>query len=158
MQQYSLNNILVIDEIPAIALGLREIFKSVHPGVEVEHVDNIFTALSNPRFEKKTFHLIILGSCPEDPVRNLSPSITELKGKFGNSRIMIYSTLYDYTLIEKMEALEIDAYVHKFETIEEIRDIYLHLAAGERCISDILYTLFFKYKLDQQVTRSQKED
>jgi len=158
MQQYSLDNILVIDEIPAIALGLQEIFRSVRRGVKVAHVDNIFTALSSPLFEKKTFDLIILGSCPDDPSRNLPPSIAELKGKFGNSRIMIYTTLYDYELIEKMERLDIDAVVHKFESIEEVRTIYLQLSAGESCISDILYTLFFKYQLDKLTTPPKKED
>jgi DNA-binding NarL/FixJ family response regulator len=158
MQHYSLNNILVIDEIAPIALGLQEIFRSVLPDIRVEYVDNIFTAMSAPRFEEKTFDLIILGSWPEDPSRDLPPSIKELKGKFGNSKVMIYTTLYDHTLIEKMEMLDIDAYVHKFETVEEIRDIYLRLSDGERCISEILHTLYFKYKLDQQATRSKKED
>lgn len=158
MQQNLLNSILVIDEIPAIALGLQEIFRSVHPSVMVEHIDNAFTALSAPRFEKKTFDLIILGSYPENPTRNLFPSIAELKGKFGNSRIMIYTTLYDYALIERMEMLDIDACVHKFESIEEVRKIYLHLSAGERCISDMLYTLFFEYQLNKLTTPTQKED
>ncbi|MBN9380884.1 MAG: response regulator transcription factor [Chitinophagaceae bacterium] len=158
MQQHLLNNILVIDEIPAIALGLQEIFRSVHPSVIVEHVENAFTALSAPRFEKKTFDLIILGSDPKDPTPNLYPALAELKGRFGNSRVMIYTTLYDYALIERMEMLDIDACVHKFESIEEVRKVYLHLSAGERCISDLLYTLFFEYQLNKLTTPHQKED
>jgi DNA-binding NarL/FixJ family response regulator len=147
MQQHPLNNILVIDEIPTIALGLQAVFRSVHPAATVDSVENIFTALSAPRFEKKKFDLIVLGSLPDDPSRNLHQPIKELKDRFDGSRIMVYTTLYDHELIEKMETLHIDAYVHKFEAIEEVRDIYIRLTADENCISNMLYTLFFKYQL-----------
>lgn len=158
MQQYLLKNILVIDEIPAIAVGLQEIFRSIHPSVMVEHVDNVFTALSAPRFEKRTFDLIILGSSPQDPAGQLHPPVAELKDKFGNSRIMIYTTLYDHTLIERMEMLDIDACVHKFESPDEIQKMYLHISVGERCISGILYTLFFEYQLNKLIIPPQKEN
>lgn len=161
MESYPLNNILVIDEVPAIALGLQEIFRSVHHSISIEHIENIFTALSLGSYEGKSFDLIIIGEQTGHSSPNLPLSITELKGRFGNRRIMVYSPNYDHAIIEKMEESGIDAYIHKFESCAEIRKAYTCLEAGEGYISDIFHTLYYEYclRLDKLPPRKdQTED
>jgi DNA-binding NarL/FixJ family response regulator len=151
MQSYPLNNILVIDEVPTIALGLQEIFRPFNNSIRVQQIENIFTALSSRSYEGKSFDLIIIGEQADRPSENLSRSVTELKSKFGHSRIMLYTPNYDHVLIEKMEETGIDAYMHKYEPIGEIRKAYSCLSAGEGYISTIFHTLYYEYtlRLDQ---------
>jgi DNA-binding NarL/FixJ family response regulator len=145
MEQCPLNNVLVIDEVPLIATGLQEVFRSLQPSIKVEFFENIYAALGRPNPEGRGFDLIVLGSWPEDPLSHLYPSIAGLKEKFGASRVMIYSSAYDPVIIEKMEAAGIDAYVHKFESIEEIRKAYCLLAKGESYVSGIYHALYYAY-------------
>ena len=157
MQQCPLNSILVIDEMPLIAPGLREVFRAIHPAVTVDHIENIYTALSAPNLAEKTFDLIILGSWPEESSNDIYPSLPGLKEKFGNSRLMIYSTRYDYTLLERMQPLGIDAYIHKWEAIDEVIKGYERLSAGLPYISRILHTLFYDFQLNNSSNSSLKE-
>jgi len=145
MEQCPLNNVLVIDEIPLIAVGLQEVFRSLHPSIKVGFFENIYSALGTPGPEGRVFDLIVLGSWPEDAFSHLYPSIAGLKEKFGASRVMLYTTLYDYTIIEKMAECGIDAYVHKFEPVDEVVNAYRRLAAGAPYISGMLQTLFYDY-------------
>lgn len=147
MQSAPLNNILVIDEVPAIAVGLQEIFRFFHNPIGLEYTDNLFTALSSKSYEGKKFDLLIIGEQTDRPSANLPQSIAELKSRFGPCRIMLYTPNYDHALIEKMEEAGIDAYVHKYEPIEEIRQAWSHLLAGEGYISAIFHTLFYEYSL-----------
>jgi DNA-binding NarL/FixJ family response regulator len=74
-------------------------------------------------------------------------AVTELRNRFGQPRIMIYSSSYDPQIIEKMREAGVDAYVHKFEPIEEIRKAYQHLSNGDSFISDIFHTPYYGYGL-----------
>lgn len=58
---------------------------------------------------------------------------------------MIYSTIYDPLIIQKMKETGIDAYVHKYESVDEIRKAYRHLSAGESYVSGIFHTLYYDY-------------
>jgi DNA-binding NarL/FixJ family response regulator len=147
MQSNPMNSILVIDEVPTIALGLQEVFRPLNKSVNVGSIENVFTALSSKSYEGKKFDLIILGETVEDPTINFQQAIAELKSRFGNSRIMIYTRNYDHAIIEKMEESGIDAYIHKYEPIREIRKAYSCLAAGEGYISGIFHTLYYEYCL-----------
>jgi DNA-binding NarL/FixJ family response regulator len=147
MQSNPMNNILVIDEVPTIALGLQEIFRTISNGIRVEQVENVFTALSSRSYEGKKFDLIIIGEQTGHPSENLPRTITECKNRFGSNRVMIYSSNYDHAIIEKMEESGIDAYIHKYEPIEEIRKAYACLKAGEGYISGIFHTLYYEYCL-----------
>ncbi|HEX9511120.1 MAG TPA: hypothetical protein VF939_11610 [Puia sp.] len=147
MQSNPLNNILVIDEVPTIALGLQEIFRSLHNSIRLEQIENIFTALSSRSYEGKNFDLIVIGEQTDRPSENLSRSVTELKSRFGHSRVMLYTPNYDHVLIEKMEEVGIDAYMHKYEPIREIGKAYSCLSAGEGYISSIFHTLYYEYSL-----------
>jgi len=57
----------------------------------------------------------------------------------------IFPKTYDAIIIEKMAATGIDAYVHKYESIEEIRKAYCRLAKGESYVSEIFHTLYYEY-------------
>jgi DNA-binding NarL/FixJ family response regulator len=58
---------------------------------------------------------------------------------------MIYSSNYDPQIIEKMATAGIDAYVNKYEPIEEIRRAYRQLSQGEAFVSEIFHTLYYEY-------------
>ena len=148
MELSPLNNILVIDEFPLIAIGLQEVFRRQDPSVSVVHTENIFTALSSPRLAEEHFSLIVLDPKVESSWDNLRQSIYELKERFAKSKVMIYSKIYDHLLIEKMDESGIDAYVHKYEDIRELVQAFSRLRGGERYISGILYTLYYEYHWD----------
>jgi DNA-binding NarL/FixJ family response regulator len=150
MEFSSLNKILVIDEIPLVHLGLQEVFRTVNESARVEHLENIFTVLSSKAYENTVFDLIVIGSLPEKFSENFHYTVAELKIRFGNPRIMLYTTTYEHTIIEKMGHGGVDAYVHKFEPVEEIRKAYLRLQAGELYISGIIHTLYYEYGLKLQ--------
>lgn len=145
MESFPLNNILVIDEFPLIAIGLQEVFRHLDPSVSVVHTENIFTALSSPALKEKQFGLIVVDPKTEISRDNLRQSIYELKERFNKTKLMIYSKIYDHELIEKMDTSGIDAYVHKYEDIKELRNAFSRLSQGERYISGILYTLYYEY-------------
>lgn len=141
----ALNKILVIDDLPLIPLAFQEIFRSVNPLTVVEYSENIFSALSAKMYANAVFDLVITGSLQENYSENLHQAVTELKKKFRNPRIMIYSSAYDPVIIEKMASVGIDAYVHKYESLEEIKKAYSHLSQGQSFVSEIFHTLYYDY-------------
>lgn len=142
-----INNILVLDEMPTIALGLQGIFCSFNETVHIEHIENIFTALSSKSLEEKNFDLAVIGEQLGSPSDDLLRTIAELQHRFGPMKIMVYSPNYDHSLLEKMETSGIDAYVHKYEAVAEIRKAFSCLLAGEPYISPIYRTLYYEYGL-----------
>ena len=137
--------ILVIDDLPLIPLAFQEVFRGINPSVKVDFSENIFSALSSRTFVTSQFDLVITGSLQENFSENLQQAVAELKKKFGNPQIMVYSSSYDPIIIEKMATTGIDAYVHKYESIEEIRKTYCRLAKGEPYVSEIFHTLYYEY-------------
>ena len=91
------------------------------------------------------FDLVILGSVFQRWSTDLEQTITELKARFGRPLVMLYSGAYDPLIIEKMPVAGIDAYVHRLESIEEIRNGYRELSAGQTFISGIFRTLYDDY-------------
>lgn len=144
-QPAALDRILVIDDLPIIPLAFQEVFRGINPSAIVEYSENIFSALSSRAYANTLFDLVITGSLQESFSEHLQQAVSELKKKFGEPKVMIYSSSYDPVIIEKMEATGIDAYVHKYESIEEIRKTYCRLAKGEFYISDIFHTLYYEY-------------
>jgi DNA-binding NarL/FixJ family response regulator len=142
----SLDKILVIDDLPLIPLAFQEVFRAINKLAIVEYSENIFSALSCKAYANASFDLVITGSLLQDNFsEHLQQAVTELKKKFGDSRVMLYSSAYDPVIIEKMAGTGIDAYVHKYESIEEIRKAYARLAKGESYISEIFRTLYYDY-------------
>ncbi len=141
----SLNKILVIDDLPLIPLAFQEVFRAINKSAIVDYSENIFSALSCRAYASAVFDLVITGSLQDCYSEQLQQAVTELKKKFGNSRIMLYSSSYDPVIIEKMPETGIDAYVHKYESIEEIRKAYARLVKGESYISEIFHTLYYEY-------------
>lgn len=137
--------ILVIDDLPIIPLAFQEVFRGVNPAAKVEFSENIFSALSSRTFANCQFDLVITGALQENYSDQLQQAVTELRKKFGEPKIMLYSSAYDPVIVEKMEAIGIDAYVHKYESIEEIRKTYCRLAKGESYVSEIFHTLYYEY-------------
>lgn len=141
----SLDRILVIDDLPLIPLAFQEVFRSVNSAATVQFSENIFTALSAKTYANTTFDMVITGSFQEGYSDNLQQAVTELKKRFGRPLVMVYSSFYDPVIIEKMTSTGIDAYVHKYESIEEIKKAYEHLAKGTSYISEIFHTLYYEY-------------
>ncbi len=140
-----LNRILVIDDLPLIPLAFQEVFRAVNPSALVEYSENIFSALSSKAYANTSFDLVITGSLQDQYSANLQQAINELRRRFNEPLIMIYSSAYDPVIIEKMPSAGIDAYVHKYEPIEEIRKAYEQLSQGEAYISSIFHTLYYEY-------------
>jgi DNA-binding NarL/FixJ family response regulator len=140
-----LDRILVIDDLPLIPLAFQEVFRQINPSVRVEYSENIFTALSAKSFANIQFDLVITGSFQDRYSTNLQQAVTELKKRFGNPLVMIYSSTYDPLIIEKMTAAGIDAYVHKYESIDEIRKAYQELSCGQPYVSGMFHTLYYDY-------------
>ena len=128
-------HILVIDEIPLIAVGLQEVFRSIHPDFRVESTGSAFTALSAKTFEGIAWDLIILGSTEESTPGSLLLPAAELKEKFPGARVMIYTDRFDSTVITKVESGEIDACVHKHEGADELVKAWRRLSAGKTYLS-----------------------
>jgi len=140
-----LDRILVIDDLPLIPLAFQEVFRTVNPSTLVEYSENIFTALSAKAWANTVFDLVITGSLQDNYSANLQQAVTELRKRFGQPLIMIYSSAYDPIIIEKMSPTGIDAYVHKYESIQEIRRAYEQLSQGETYVSSIFHTLYYEY-------------
>ena len=139
------DRILVIDDLPLIPLAFQEVFRAVNPSAAVEYSENIFTALSAKAYANMTFDLVITDSLQDHFSKNLQQAVSELKKRFGQPLIMIYSSAYDPVIIEKMSTTGIDAYVHKYESIQEIRRAYEQLSKGEAYVSSIFHTLYYEY-------------
>lgn len=141
----SLNKILVIDDLPLIPLAFQEVFRAINPSAVVEFSENIFAALSSKVYANTSFDLVITGSLQDNYSENLQQAVSELKKRFRNPAVMIYSSSYDPVIIEKMPEAGIDAYVHKYESIDEIKKAYTQLAKGESYISEMFHTLYYEY-------------
>jgi DNA-binding NarL/FixJ family response regulator len=94
-----------------------------------------------------SFDLVITDSLHGDFSKNMQQAVSELKKRFGEPLIMIYSSAYDPLIIEQMGSTGIDAYVHKYESIDEIRKTYAELSKGEVYISGIFHTMYYEYGL-----------
>ena len=150
------NSVLIVDEMPLIVVGLRETLRTMHPSVHIDYTDHVLTALSSPEYQKRSYDLIILGSgeesflgSPEDHSTEgyLQPA-AELKERFPDARIMIYTEDYDPNLISRIGD-GIDACVHKHEGPEEIRTAWYRLLQGEIYLSPMLHSLYVLYRLDR---------
>ena len=142
------DSVLIIDEMPMLAAGLREVLSSVHPAIKLEYADNVLTVLSAPSYENRTFDLIILGSGEDNSTGGFLLPAAELKEKFPGARIMIYTDEYDPILIGKIGD-GIDACVHKHEGADEIRTAWLRLLEGECYLSPMLHSLYVLYRLNR---------
>jgi len=139
-------HILVIDEIPLLSIGLQQVFRYIHSDIRAQHTDSVFTALSATAFEKVPWYLIVLGSGGEAQPGSLLLPATELKQRFPSSHIMIYSNVYEPLIVEKMKETGIDAYVHKYESADEIGNAFRQLSAGQSYVSEIFRTLYNDYR------------
>jgi DNA-binding NarL/FixJ family response regulator len=142
------DSVLIIDEMPLLAAGLREVLCSVHPAIKLEYADHVLTVLSAPAYENRTFDLIILGSGEDNSTGGFLLPAAELKEKFPGARIMIYTDEYDPILIGKIGD-GIDACVHKHEGTGEIRTAWLRLLEGECYLSPMLHSLYVLYRLNR---------
>ena len=140
-----LDRILVIDDLPLIPLAFQEVFRSINSCAQVEYSENIFTALSAKSLANTHFDLVITGSFQDRYSTPLQQAVAELKKRFGHPLVMIYSGAYDPLIIEKMSETGIDAYVHKYESIDEIRKAYQQLTTGHSYISGMFHTLYYDY-------------
>jgi len=128
-------HILVIDEIPLIAVGLQEVFRTIHPNIRLEYTESPFTALSSPAYEGTPWYLIVLGAPEHSAPGSLLLPAAELKEKFAGCRIMFYTDTFDPLLIEKVRSGVFDACVHKHEGADEIVRAWRNLSSGKAHIS-----------------------
>lgn len=139
-------HILVIDEIPLLSVGLQQVFRYIHPDVRVEHTGSVFTALSSRAFESVPWYLIVMDlDAGAQPGSFVLPA-AELKARFPSSFLMIYSGVYDPSIIEKMPSIGIDAYVNKYESADEIGKAFQHLSTSQSYVSEIFRTLYTDYR------------
>ena len=141
----ALNRVLVIDDVPVIAFGLLETFTSLNKSVTVAYESSIFSALSSFTHSSPVFDLLVIGILPGSLSDSLWTLFAELKTRLGNPRLMLYASHYNHTVIEKMEELGIDAYVHRYESMEEIQKAYRRISFNERYISDLFCDLYNDY-------------
>jgi DNA-binding NarL/FixJ family response regulator len=146
----SLNRVLVIDDVPVIAFGLLETFSLLNRSVTVAYEANVFSALSSPLRTAEVFDLLVVGVLPEDASPALWNALAELKSRFGHPRLMLYASHYNHTVIEKMEQWGVDAYVHRYESMDEIQKAYTRISLNERYISELFYTLYNDYCLTRE--------
>lgn len=139
--------ILVIDDSPLIPLAFQAVFRPLNPAVTVDYSGNIFTALSAKTYANRSFDLVITDSLQDNFSKNMHQAVPELKKRFDQPLIMIYSVSYDPLIIEQMPAVGIDAYVHKYESIDEVRKAYTELSKGGLYISGIFHTMYYQYGL-----------
>jgi DNA-binding NarL/FixJ family response regulator len=145
-----LERILVIDDLPLIPLAFREIFRSINPAAQVEYSESIYNALSASVYEAVQWHLIILGSNEEAPPGSLLLPVAELKDRFPSSRLMIFSSVYDPQIVDKVHEAAIGAYVHRQEPVDEILLAGQHLSAGQPYLSGMFRTLYYDYGLGRK--------
>lgn len=143
----SLNRVLVIDDVPVIAFGLLETFSFLNRSVTVAYEANVFSALSSPALAAEVFDLLVVGVLPEDASPALWNMLAELKNRFGHPRLMLYASHYTHAVIEKMEQWGVDAYVHRYESMDEIQKAYMRISLNERYISELFYSLYNDYCL-----------
>jgi DNA-binding NarL/FixJ family response regulator len=137
----SLNRILVIDDLPLIPVAFQEVFRKTNPSAHVSYSENIYAALSAKAWDNTVFDLVIIGTLHESYTTSLQLAVSDLRNRFGQPLIMIYSSVYDPAIVQNMTNAGIDAYVHKYEPVHEIRRVYEQLSKGEPCVSAIFLTL-----------------
>lgn len=152
-----LNKVLVIDEMPVIGLGLQEAFRAINPEVTVESAENLFTVLSSPAYHDHRFDLVIAAPPNDGLATDILQPVTDLREKFPDTRILLFAESYDPSIIEKMKPAGVDAYVHKYEPVEELRTAYRKLAGGESYISGIFHTVYFKYGMNPAFIQRQDD-
>jgi hypothetical protein len=143
----SLDNILFIDRIPVLAYAFQEIIRGINSAAHVRYEESYFSLLSRPIENESSYGLIILSSDLDNSSVHLQVPINELRNKFPEARMMVYSVAYNPEVIQMVETSTIDACIHIFEPVEEIRFAYEHLLRGEGYISTMLRTLYFDYDL-----------
>lgn len=146
----SLDDILFIDKIPLLAYAFQELVRRVNYTARVRYEESYFSVLSRHYEKGFDYELIVIGSDLDDSTVHLQVPIYELRNKFPMARIMVYSCVYDPVVIEMVENSTIDACLHTFEKVEEVRSAYEHLLRGEPFISPMLRTLYYEYKLKDE--------
>ncbi|HUB61723.1 MAG TPA: hypothetical protein VL978_13510 [Puia sp.] len=148
--------ILVVDDTPLIAAGLKEVLRSIQsemqptqPDIRVEYACNIYTALSSKAFSGKTFSLIVLGSVEGHSPCNTLRNIESLKTEFPGARIMLYTDQYNPEIIDKVEEGKLDAYVHKQEDVDEVRHALTRIFSGEPYLSPLLDALYHTWRFNR---------
>lgn len=144
---YTLNRVLVIDDVPVIAFGLLETFTALNKQVSIDYESSVFSALSSAAHTGKTFDLLVIGLLPGHDAESIWNVLAVLTKRFGDPKLMLYASHYNHTVIEKMEQLGIDAYVHRYECMAELQRAYIRISANERYISELFYTLYNDYCL-----------
>jgi|GEM_PF-569650 DNA-binding NarL/FixJ family response regulator len=144
---YTLNRVLVIDDVPVIAFGLLETFTALNKHISIDYESSVFSALSAAAYTGNTFDLLVIGILPGHDAESIWKVLAALKNRFGHPKLMLYASHYNHMVIEKMEQLGIDAYVHRYECMEEIQRAYIRISANERYISELFYTLYNDYCL-----------
>lgn len=145
----SLDNILFIDRIPVLAYAFQEIIRGINPAANVRYEECYFSLLSRPSENDSSYGLIIVSSDLDNSSVHLQVPINELRNKFPEARMLVYSVAYNPEVIQMVEDSTIDACIHIFEPVEEIRFAYEHLLRGESYISSMLRTLYFEYNLKE---------
>jgi hypothetical protein len=146
----AVDNILFIDKIPLMAFAFQELVRRVNTAAHVQYEESYFSVLSRP-FEREFGRgLIVIGGDLDDSTVHLQVPIYELRSKFPVARMMVYSAVYDPAVIEMVENGTIDACLHTYEPVEEVRSAYEHLLRGESFISSMLRTLYYEYKLTKE--------
>ena len=146
----AIDNILFIDKIPLLAFAFQELIRRVNTAAHVRYEENYFSVLSRPVEREFGYGLIVIGGDLEDPTVHLRVPIYELRSKFPEARVMVYSAVYDPGVIEMVENGTIDACLHTYEPVEEVRSAYEHLLRGENFISSMLRTLYYEYQLTKE--------
>jgi DNA-binding NarL/FixJ family response regulator len=140
-----IGRVLVIDDQPLIPLAFQQILRSIDPSALVEYSGDMFMTLSATAYAGANFDLIVIGSLHEGLTQNGQQTITELRERFGQPLVMVYSSTYDPLIIEKMRETGIDAYVHKYESVEEVSNACRQLSTGHPYISGMFHTLYYDY-------------
>jgi DNA-binding NarL/FixJ family response regulator len=146
----SIGNILFIDKVPLLAYAFQELARGVDTAAHVRYEESYFAVLSRPVAKEFGYGLIVIGGDLDDSSVHLRVPIYELRNKFPVTRMMVYSAVYDPAVIEMVENGAIDACVHTFEPVEEVRSAYEHLHRGESFISPMLRTLYYEYQLTKE--------
>jgi DNA-binding NarL/FixJ family response regulator len=141
--------VLVLDDMPLIAHGLQEVLRTLHPSIVVEYAESVFHVLSAPAWQGRSFSVIVLGSAEDRSPGGLLLPAADLKAKFPDSRIVIFTDRYDPAVIAKTGQGTIDACLHKYEGPVEVRSAWIRLAAGEPYLSPLMQSLYNDYRLDR---------
>jgi hypothetical protein len=146
----SMDNILFVDKIPLLAFAFQEIICGVSRSASVRYEESYFSVLSRPTDDESDYGLIIISSDVDDSSIHLQVPVGELRQKFPGARIMVYSVAYDSAIIEMAENGTIDACIHLFDPVQEVKSAYEALLRGEGYISAMLCTLYYDYKLQNE--------